>query len=680
MAQYATLKAAIEAVIYENGNQEITGAIMQSTLIAMVNALGANYQFAGIATPATDPGTPDQNVFYLASTAGTYTNFSGIVLAENEVAILKGSGSTWVKDTTGFASAEALNAQIGQLKLILIDPNQYDFESGTISNSNVESANNKRVRSNYIPAKKNYIIACSDTYLFSLRYYDEKGTFLSSSGSWTTKIDLSTEAPSGTAQIRIVGRLASDGTVSDATSYNNYIHIYYNAVAFLAENVNLKEQMDNLFVQRLKYNLASVGYVLDCRPTSSRFGDISLPVNNWGTSQYVDVRNAKYIRIYRNLASTAGNPSYSGLCFYDKDRKPMAEGVARIIYGPNGTAFSDWTVHEVPDGAVWFRVSVSVTASTRMEYPIELYNLSPNEIVGMQAPNYDYQYFGDKIDLTSSPRPYQWRKIKGAIAANYQSAAIYGKYLFIVNNYLSSVMLFNMETWVTLYTYNTGFPTESILHCNQTQFGTAKYDAADMFPLLYTCTQNNEQGRCEWRAYRITPTITNDEISAFSMALVQTIYLPVMTDENALGNANPAFDYGNNCLWAYSRNNRAGADNYHRARFTKFAIPAIFDNNNQVISSVTLSDGDILDSFEAGFSMQYAQGGFISGGRLFIGQGGPSYPITAIRVIDLYAKRAQVSYFDLAHDGILDEPEGMFQYDGHIWMHTYGGVLWRFDL
>lgn len=115
MADYATLKAAIQAVIYENGNQEITGSVMQATLLAMVNSLGANYQYAGIATPSTNPGTPDQNVFYLASTAGTYVNFGNIVLAENEVAFLKYNGE-WSKDG-GLASS----VQVGKLNNILTE-------------------------------------------------------------------------------------------------------------------------------------------------------------------------------------------------------------------------------------------------------------------------------------------------------------------------------------------------------------------------------------------------------------------------------------------------------------------------------------------------------------------------------------------------------------------------------
>lgn len=112
MANFATLKAAIVAAIKQNENNEITGNLLQQQLLAMVNSLGVGYQYVGIATPATNPGTPDQNVFYLASTAGTYTNFGGLVLADGEIAILKYNGA-WSKDSTGAASLEMVN-QLGQ--------------------------------------------------------------------------------------------------------------------------------------------------------------------------------------------------------------------------------------------------------------------------------------------------------------------------------------------------------------------------------------------------------------------------------------------------------------------------------------------------------------------------------------------------------------------------------------
>lgn len=79
MGNYEQLKAAIAAVIKANGGQEITGQVLQNTLKTLISQIGVNATFAGIATPSTTPGTPDQNVFWIASTPGEYVNFGGIM-------------------------------------------------------------------------------------------------------------------------------------------------------------------------------------------------------------------------------------------------------------------------------------------------------------------------------------------------------------------------------------------------------------------------------------------------------------------------------------------------------------------------------------------------------------------------------------------------------------------------
>lgn len=116
MANYANLKATINANIKANGNEEITGPILNTVLNQAVTTLGAGYQYMGVATPATSPGTPDANVFYIAATPGTYTNFGGKVVADGEVAILKYNGS-WTKEVSGAATA----AQVTQLGRELSD-------------------------------------------------------------------------------------------------------------------------------------------------------------------------------------------------------------------------------------------------------------------------------------------------------------------------------------------------------------------------------------------------------------------------------------------------------------------------------------------------------------------------------------------------------------------------------
>lgn len=95
MANNAQLKAAITNVIKENGTQAITGQVLQNVLLTIVNSLGNNYQFVGIATTTTNPGTPDQNVFYLAG-EGTYTNFSNLTIDVGQLGVLKWNG-TWSK-------------------------------------------------------------------------------------------------------------------------------------------------------------------------------------------------------------------------------------------------------------------------------------------------------------------------------------------------------------------------------------------------------------------------------------------------------------------------------------------------------------------------------------------------------------------------------------------------------
>ena len=108
MSNYNSLKATIDANIKQNGKQEITGQILNSVLNQMVTTLGAGYQFAGVATIATNPGTPDAKVFYIANGKGTYEKFGGINVTEDDVVVLYWD-SAWHKVATGIASQEKLS-------------------------------------------------------------------------------------------------------------------------------------------------------------------------------------------------------------------------------------------------------------------------------------------------------------------------------------------------------------------------------------------------------------------------------------------------------------------------------------------------------------------------------------------------------------------------------------------
>lgn len=100
MGNYEELKQAISNVIKTNGNQEITGQIMQNALLTIISTIGDNATFAGIATPNTNPGTPDQNVFWIATENGEYVNFDAQVIY-NEPSLFVNENGSWVKKSLG---------------------------------------------------------------------------------------------------------------------------------------------------------------------------------------------------------------------------------------------------------------------------------------------------------------------------------------------------------------------------------------------------------------------------------------------------------------------------------------------------------------------------------------------------------------------------------------------------
>lgn len=95
MANYDNLIESIKDAIKNNNKQAITGQVLQDTLLDIVSQLGKNYAFGGVATPSTNPGTPEVNTFYIATEAGGYAYMGGVELAEGEVALIAFDGTRW---------------------------------------------------------------------------------------------------------------------------------------------------------------------------------------------------------------------------------------------------------------------------------------------------------------------------------------------------------------------------------------------------------------------------------------------------------------------------------------------------------------------------------------------------------------------------------------------------------
>ena len=112
MAKYATLKAAVEAAIKTNGQQQITGQVLQTQLVNMITSLGKYFQsFGGLATPAGSFTAGDESVTFLAVEAGTYTNFGGAVLDGKTLHVLAYDGD-WADVDTLIPSGAAFEAAL----------------------------------------------------------------------------------------------------------------------------------------------------------------------------------------------------------------------------------------------------------------------------------------------------------------------------------------------------------------------------------------------------------------------------------------------------------------------------------------------------------------------------------------------------------------------------------------
>lgn len=112
---YDQIKESIKSVIKENGNYEITGNVLQTVLLSMVDTLGPEYQFLGIATKSTVPVVVEGNSFYITTEVGTYTNFKNsgnTAITVNKLGILTSTNGTAWNFTPIFIGVSKGNGEV----------------------------------------------------------------------------------------------------------------------------------------------------------------------------------------------------------------------------------------------------------------------------------------------------------------------------------------------------------------------------------------------------------------------------------------------------------------------------------------------------------------------------------------------------------------------------------------
>ena len=114
----------------------------------------------------------------------------------------------------------------------------------------------------------------------------------------------------------------------------------------------------------------------------------------------------------------------------------------------------------------------------------------------------------------------------------HQSAAVCGDYAFFVKICRMSICMYDLGKKTKVHTASFKPAGDNrIYHCNQSTFGTDKYDPSDPFPLLYISQRAKSENRCFVEVLRILPNynVDHSEIVSFKVELVQEIFFPSMT-------------------------------------------------------------------------------------------------------------------------------------------------------
>lgn len=431
MGNYATLKAAIQNVIQTNGNNEITGSLLQQTLLSMIGSLGLGYQYMGVASPITNPGTPDQNVFYLASNAGTYTNFGGIVLTLGECAILKYNGS-WTKETTGFAAQQSVT-QISKsindlLKIVNVTPSTNLFDISAITEGYYMWTDGAHASSSLFYSD---LIPVIPGHTYTLQQTPPSENRVIKSIRMVVGFDANGNHISSGAKENVTSITIPDGWAYVVFTY--YVSQKNESLAFVDGTTIIPYQSFGSTVE-LKPNVVKTETVQDAAITEQKIADGAVSIAKMADGFFVNsdnlfnkdtITNNAYINIYTGNPQNSNNwwcsdfiavdptKQYTvnhmrSYCFYDSNKQRIpgtAEDVVRNNYTftpPTGSVYLRFSSY-IPSGTEWLAENVMLNEGNQLlpyvpygkklnpsfikDYSIGTQQLAPNAILpsGMPA-------------------------------------------------------------------------------------------------------------------------------------------------------------------------------------------------------------------------------------------------------------------------------------------------------
>lgn len=374
MANYESLKAAIQDVVKTNGNNEITGALLQQSLLAMINSLGDGYQYMGVATPTTNPGTPDQNVFYIVSEIGAYSNFGGLSVSDGEVAILKYNG-TWTKEVTGAATV----AQVTQLGQDIYGSDNIVSPTATSTKYVLRTNGNLASVSSSLSVVSKFDVVGGRKYKISGRvgttagtclycFFDENDSRISygvgTTGTVTPYLDIEAIAPANATYIRVAG--STDPTKPYSP---NVAEVMTGDIERLDARINAisgeRTIIPDLSIAAISYNTGKV--------TTDFYGK-----RYWSYIRYIKIGENNHISV------KCSSPLYLFVLWYDSSYNYLSYTITQV----STTATS---LIPIPN-ATFFRIRLSNATETQQTTEI------PRPILELTG------VWGDEWN-TACPRP-----------------------------------------------------------------------------------------------------------------------------------------------------------------------------------------------------------------------------------------------------------------------------------
>ena len=272
------------------------GNIADKEVYALKNEVkalkNAGYLYAGVATIATNPGTPDAKVFYIANGKGIYEKFGGINVTEDEVVVLY-YDTAWHKVATGIASQEKLSELESKVKTITRTP-KYEIRQGLLNGSSPSS---------------------STTYSYTTPIHLHKGdvivTSLICSGAWAIAL---TDKEGTAYKVAVRG---------DLLDYKEYRYQAY-ADCYVSLCWRSATQGTNIEVEIGRDNIDSILYIKD---RAEHNGEIQYENNK--LYLLIDEDNRKFVSIdwdFETIYEYNGNTCiWDGLSLIETETSAVSE-------------------------------------------------------------------------------------------------------------------------------------------------------------------------------------------------------------------------------------------------------------------------------------------------------------------------------------------------------------------